>query len=194
MLVRIIYNRLGGYNGIRRKYYATSSSFQKRWLHRLLEVFQNEYSCYLPLQFTLEGDINFPHGTSGIFISGGAKIGMNCTVYQQVTIGSNMLIDSQKLGSPTIGDNCLIGAGAKIIGNINIGHNCRIGANAVVTQDVPDNSVVVMDSMRVIQKENLDNTIYQNTSEGWKALRNGIREKVTQKEALEALENIEKRK
>ena len=85
----------------------------------------------------------FPHGYTGIYISGGATLGENCVIFQQVTIGSDSLADSKKAGSPTIGNNCYIGAGAKIIGNIVVGDNCRIGANAVVYKDVPDNCTVV---------------------------------------------------
>lgn len=108
----------------------------------------------------------FPHGIQGIFISGGAKIGRNCIIYQQVTIGSNTLPDSARRGSPTIGDNVLIGAGAKIIGNLTIGNNVRIGANVCVVNDVPDNSTVVM-STRVICKENKDNHYYTQQNGRW---------------------------
>jgi serine O-acetyltransferase len=68
---------------------------------------------------------------------------------------SNTLItvgDSDKKGAPIIGDNCYIGAGAKIIGRVSVGNNVRIGANAVVVKDVPDNCVVVNQPSRVIQK------------------------------------------
>lgn len=91
---------------------------------------------------------------------GGGIIGCNCVIYQQVTIGSNTILDSPYFGAPVIGDNVLIGAGAKIIGKVKVGNNVRIGANAVVVRDVPDNSVVVS-SGRVIQKEGvLDNRFY----------------------------------
>lgn len=102
-----------------------------------------------------------PHGVKGIFISQNAKIGKNCIIFQQVTIGSNVLIDSKALGAPTIGDNCYIGAGAKIIGNIKIGNNVRVGANAVVYKDVPDNAVVTSGEQKVILKgEKLNNKYY----------------------------------
>ena len=107
-----------------------------------------------------------PHGFYGIFIADGAKIGKNAVIFQHVTIGSNTLIDSKGKGSPTIGDNCYIGAGAKIIGNVIIGNNCRIGANAVVTKDVPDNSVVVIGDIRVINKETMDNRFYSKNGKG----------------------------
>ena len=97
----------------------------------------------------------FPHNIKGIFISHSAVIGKNCTIYQQVTIGSNAVKTSKTFGAPTIGDNCIIGAGAKIIGKVIIGHNVRIGANAVVANDVPDNATVILPPMRVIKKDSL---------------------------------------
>ena len=102
----------------------------------------------------------FPHGIMGVFVSNGARIGKNCVIYQQVTIGSNTIKGSKYEGSPTIGENVLIGSGAKIIGKVNVGNNCRIGANAVVARDVPANSVVVNET-RIITKDNqLDNRFY----------------------------------
>ncbi len=79
---------------------------------------------------------NLPHGLYGIVVSHNAKIGKNATIFHQVTIGEG------KNGAPQIGDNVVIGAGAKLFGNIKIGNNCKIGGGAVVTFDVPDNCVV----------------------------------------------------
>ncbi|WP_285959077.1 serine O-acetyltransferase [Thomasclavelia spiroformis] len=86
----------------------------------------------------------FPHGLYGIIISKNAKIGKNCTIFHQVTIGEG------KDGAPCIGNNCYIGAGAKIIGKIKIGNNVKIGANCVVIEDIPDNSIVVLEKTRII--------------------------------------------
>jgi serine O-acetyltransferase len=135
--------------------------------------FQHETNSYLPFETKIAGPVHFVHGIYGIFISGGAVIGKNCMIFQQVTIGSNMLIDSKGFGSPVIGDNCLIGAGAKVIGNVRVGNNCRIGANAVVTTDLPDNSVCVAGKPVIIQKENLINRIYAISSQGWGYVENG---------------------
>jgi serine O-acetyltransferase len=66
------------------------------------------------------------------------KIGKNCWINQQVTIGYTNETDC-----PTIGDNVTINAGAKIIGNVTIGDNSKVGANAVVVKDVPQNCTVV---------------------------------------------------
>lgn len=90
---------------------------------------------------------NFPHGLYGIIISGEAVLGKNCTIFHQVTIGTN------GKGVPKIGDNVTIGTGAKILGPITIGNNVKIGANAVVTQDIPDNCIVVCERPKIILKE-----------------------------------------
>jgi serine O-acetyltransferase len=81
----------------------------------------------------------------GLFIQHGfatiisaRKIGKNCWINQQVTIG--YLNDTD---CPTIGENVFIYAGAKIIGKVRVGDNSIVGANAVVIKDVPDNCTVV---------------------------------------------------
>ncbi len=110
-------------------------------------------------QTKIDGRITFPHGLNGILISTGATIGKNCTIFHQVTIGSNTADGSKHTGFPVIGDNVMIGAGAKIIGGVKIGNNVRIGANCVVVEDVPDNATVVMQKPRVIiHKEARDNS------------------------------------
>lgn len=75
------------------------------------------------------------HGI-GTTIGARAKIGNNCLLHQNVTLGD------KNSGRPTIGDNCVIYAGATIIGDINIGNNCIIGANSVVLNSFPDNSII----------------------------------------------------
>lgn len=97
----------------------------------------------------------FPHDIIGIFISGDAKIGKGAVIFQHVTIGSNTLPGSKSKGAPQIGDNVFIGAGAKIIGNVRIGNNCKVGAGTVVTIDLPDNSVAVMNHPRIILQDDV---------------------------------------
>lgn len=85
--------------------------------------------------------------------SGYAHIGKDAWIAQQVTIGQ--AIDENV--APTLGDNVVIGAGAKIIGNVRIGNNVTIGANAVVVNDMPDNCICGGIPARVIKmKEKLD--------------------------------------
>lgn len=95
----------------------------------------------------------FPHGLTGIFISGGATIGDCCTIYQHVIIGANEKKDSKTFGYPVIGNNVFIGANSTIIGGIKIGDNVIIGAGTVVTKDVPDNSTVVGTGFRIVHHE-----------------------------------------
>lgn len=89
---------------------------------------------------------NLPHGIRGIFISHNAKIGKNCEIFQHVVIGQG------KGGAPIIGNNVIIGAGAKLIGNIRIGNNVKIGAGCIVVEDIPDNATVVMPKARIIER------------------------------------------
>jgi serine O-acetyltransferase len=91
-----------------------------------------------------------PHGIHGVIINPYSKIGKNCTIFHDVTIGNDY---KDVKNAPTIGDNVLIGAGAKIIGKITIGNNVRIGAGAVVAIDIPDNATVVMENPRIIIKK-----------------------------------------
>lgn len=93
-----------------------------------------------------------PHGLSGIYISKQAKLGKNCTIFQQVTIGINDIQSSKHFGAPIIGNNVYIGAGAKIIGKVKVGNNVNIGANCIVTEDIPNNSTVVMPHPRIIRR------------------------------------------
>lgn len=80
------------------------------------------------------------HGL-GVVIGETSIVGKNVTLYQGVTLGGTGKERGKR--HPTIGDNVVIGAGAKILGNITIGENSYIGANAVVVKDVPANSTVV---------------------------------------------------
>ena len=92
---------------------------------------------YIGRTTTIEGEINLPHGLHGIHISRLAKIGKNCTILQNVTIGA------AKGKAPVIGNNVLIGANACVIGDITIGNNVNIGAGSVVTKNLPDNCTAV---------------------------------------------------
>jgi serine O-acetyltransferase len=80
------------------------------------------------------------HGT-GVVIGETAEIGNNVTIYHGVTLGGRG--NKRCKRHPTIGNNVIIGTGAKVLGAITIGDNCKIGANAVVLFDVPANSTAV---------------------------------------------------
>lgn len=127
----------------------------KRWYESYLERF----GCYIGRNARFASAPILPHDMFGIFISDMSKIGKNCVIYHQVTIGSNTLNGHIKAGAPTIGNNVYIGAGAKIIGNVTVGDNCRIGANCVVVKDMPPNTTAVCAATRFIESDKiLDNT------------------------------------
>lgn len=80
------------------------------------------------------------HGV-GVVIGETAIIGDDCTIYQGVSLGGTGKEKGKR--HPTIKNNVIIGAGAKVLGNITIGSNCKIGANTVVLTDVKDNMTIV---------------------------------------------------
>ena len=80
------------------------------------------------------------HGM-GVVIGETAIVGDNVLLYQGVTLGGTGITQGKR--HPTVGNNVVVGGGAKILGNITIGDNSYIGANAVVIKDVPPNSTVV---------------------------------------------------
>ncbi|HIC87132.1 MAG TPA: serine O-acetyltransferase, partial [Aquificae bacterium] len=90
------------------------------------------------------------HGM-GVVIGETTEIGDDVIIYHQVTLGGV----STKKGKrhPTIGNNVVIGAGAKVLGPIKIGNNVKIGANSVVIKDVPDNSTVVGIPGKIVLKK-----------------------------------------
>ena len=80
------------------------------------------------------------HGT-GIVIGETAQIGDDCLLYQGVTLGGT----GKDVGKrhPTLGNNVMVGAGAKVLGPFQVGNNARIAANSVVLREVPENATVV---------------------------------------------------
>lgn len=98
------------------------------------------------------GDGLFIDHGHGVVIGETAIIGNNCTIYHQVTLGGNGREKHSKR-HPTVQDNVLIGAGAKILGPVTIGNNSMIGAGSIVLDDVPENSTVTGMKARVIKTD-----------------------------------------
>lgn len=96
------------------------------------------------------------HGL-GVVIGETAIIGDYCTMYHGSTLGGTGKEHSKR--HPTLGNNVMIGAGAKVLGNITIGDNVKIGANAVVTFDVSDNKTVI-GQKATVYKKNIDLDYY----------------------------------
>ena len=88
------------------------------------------------------------HGT-GVVIGETAEIGDNCTLYQGVTLGGTGKEEGKR--HPTLGDNVMVGAGAKILGPVKIGNNAKIAAGAVVLDEIPADSTAVGIPARVVR-------------------------------------------
>lgn len=100
------------------------------------------------------------HGM-GIVFGETTEIGDNCTIYHGVTLGGTGKDKGKR--HPTLGDNVMVGAGAKVLGPINIGNNVKVAANAVVLKDIPDNCTAVGVPARIarmagqkVQQQDLD--------------------------------------
>lgn len=89
---------------------------------------------------TLGEGILIDHGM-GVVIGETAEVGNRVTIYHGTTLGGTGKDKGKR--HPTVGDNVIIGSGAKILGPITIGSNSKIGANAVVIKDIPEGATVV---------------------------------------------------
>ena len=87
------------------------------------------------------------HGM-GVVVGETARVGDDVTLYHGVTLGGTTWKRERR--HPTLGDNVVVGAGAKILGPVTVGGGSRIGSNAVVIQDVPEDAVVVGVPGRVV--------------------------------------------
>ena len=90
------------------------------------------------------------HGM-GVVIGETAEVGDNVTIYHGVTLGGTGKDKGKR--HPTVKDNVIIGAGAKVLGPITIGNNVKVGANSVVLKDVPDNATAVGMPAKIIIKD-----------------------------------------
>ena len=99
---------------------------------------------------TIGKGLMIDHGM-GVVIGETAEIGDNCTIYQGVTLGGT----GKDVGKrhPTLGNNVMVGAGAKVLGPLKVGDNSKIAANAVVLHEVPENSTAVGIPAKVVRRD-----------------------------------------
>lgn len=99
---------------------------------------------------TIGKGLMIDHGT-GVVIGETAEIGDNCTIYQGVTLGGT----GKDVGKrhPTLGNNVMVGAGAKVLGPFYIGDNTKIAANAVVLEEIPENCTAVGIPAKIVKRE-----------------------------------------
>jgi serine O-acetyltransferase len=109
----------------------------------------------LPNRAEIGGGVFMPHA-NGIVIHIDAKIGTNCNISQQVTIGVG---GDNPSGTPVIGDRVFLGPGAKVFGPITIGNDVAIGANAVVMKDLPNQVVAVGIPAQVVSQKGSQNLV-----------------------------------
>lgn len=105
------------------------------------------YNSYIPYTCEIGKGTKFGYKGMGVVIHSRARIGEDCIIAQQVTIGGRSKIPDV----PVIGHNFYIGCGAKILGDVIIGDDCVIGANAVVIHNVDSGSVVAGVPAKVIK-------------------------------------------
>lgn len=143
-----------------------SQGFQAIFVYRCFRLLREHHLPGQPFRFLCERFIEITTGISipaeckigrglrihhfgGIILHPATVMGDNCTLYHHVTIGDR----GGYGGAAVIGNNVLIGAGAKIIGEISIGDNCKIGANVVIDHDIPANTIVRSPRCELQQKE-----------------------------------------
>lgn len=137
---------LGWFWRCRRLRQRTGSKPVRAVLTFFLNRMARRHGGYIGPGAEIDGIPSLPHGLHGVYISRYASIGRDCRIYQNVTIGE---VDR---AAPRIGERCLIGAGAVIVGGVTVGNDVKIGAGAVVSTDVPDGCTVVAQPPRVIPK------------------------------------------
>lgn len=98
---------------------------------------------------TIGKNLLIDHGV-GVVIGETSIIGNDCTIYQGVTLGGTGKEQGKR--HPTIGNNVIVGAGAKILGNITIGDFVKVGANAVVLEDIPSKNTVVGCKGKIVKR------------------------------------------
>lgn len=109
--------------------------------------------CDLSTDAEIGPGLNIPH-PSGVVIGNKVRIGCRAYILQGVTLGGRAgACDKDGRTQPWLGDDVLVGAGAKLLGPVHIGDNVDIGANAVVVHDIPSNSTAVGIPARPIRKD-----------------------------------------
>lgn len=123
-----------------------------RRLARMFEVISMMLSSHaVSAEIEIGDGSKFWHHGLGCVAWSGVHIGNNCKIFQNVTFGNKFGIQIENRGGH-VGDNCVIGAGAVILGHITIGNDVSIGANAVVNRDIPDHCMAVGVPARIIRK------------------------------------------
>lgn len=144
----------------------TYSGLHAVWMYRIAHMFYKKklfFVARLISQFarfltgieihpgaTIGKGLLIDHG-SGVVIGETAEIGDNCLIYQGVTLGGTGKEHGKR--HPTLGNNVMVGSGAKILGPFKVGDNAKIAANAVVLEKVPPNSTAVGVPAKIVKQD-----------------------------------------
>lgn len=142
----------------------TYAGLHALWMHRIAHLLLRMHVPFLPRLISqisrfltgieihpgarIGDDFFIDHGM-GVVVGETTIVGNGCTLYQGVTLGGTGKETGKR--HPTLGNGVVVGAGAKVLGNITIGDNVYIGSNAVVLDDVPSDSTVVGVPGRVVR-------------------------------------------
>ena len=130
----------------RYQYWRTKSGVMSTFLRRLVVLRYRFWSVVTGAEIDLMAQIGggciLPH-PNGVVIHPAAKIGVNCLIYQQVTIGTRNDDELSNERVPVIEEHVRIYSGARILGHVRISAYATIGANSVVLEDVPEKATVV---------------------------------------------------
>jgi serine O-acetyltransferase len=134
------------YHIIAKWFYVRNMKFVARWVSQTGRFFTG---VEIHPGATIGKGLMIDHGM-GVVIGETAVIGDNCTIYQGVTLGGTGKDTGKR--HPTLGDNVLVGAGAKVLGPFKVGSNSKIAANAVVLHEVPPHSTAVGIPAKVVRR------------------------------------------
>lgn len=131
------------------KHYLKGHYFRARWISQRAV---RRTGIEIHPGATIGKGLFIDHG-SGVIIGETTIIGDNCTLYQGVTLGGTGKEHGKR--HPTLGNNVMISAGAKVLGSFTIGDNSKVGAGSVVLDEVPPNSTVVGVPGRVVKRDHV---------------------------------------
>ncbi len=139
----IIYHRIAGW------FYRRHLFFLARWISQFA---RRRTGIEIHPAAKIGRGLFIDHGM-GVVIGETTEIGDNCTIYQGVTLGGTGKEKGKR--HPTLGNNVVIGAGAKCLGSFTIGDNSKIAAGAVVLCDIPPNCTAVGVPARVVRRDGM---------------------------------------
>jgi serine O-acetyltransferase len=122
------------------------------WIYWFLERrIRIKWGIEINRSASIGGGFHIEH-FGGVHI-GGVRIGENCTIFHDVTFAQ--VFTGPRKGIPALGNNVIVYPGAKLIGRITLGNNVVVGPNVVLTRDVPDDGIVLVDPPKIIRLSRL---------------------------------------